>query len=199
MSTDSWINLSISISTFLAVIVALFGENIRARLFSPRLSIAVKKTAEKNRTNKGEEIWYYHLVISNQRKAIANNVIVMLTQIENNWDGGKQSIWTGEVPLSWMFGLVAGNIFRNIGSSQYCDLIAVGKETGAFLEPLITPNNLHFLWKDKMNITLTICVKSDQNTTLERKFMIAWDGLWDQGETEMAKHLVIKALPELTK
>ena len=191
MSCDSWISLSIAIATFLAVIVALFGENIRNFWFGPKLSIALSETPDLNTTHAGEKVWYYHLVVSNRHKAIANNSVVMVTRVEELWDGGSRLLWHGEVPLSWMFGKESGVFYKNIGAKQYCDIISVGKQNGLSLKIRIHPNNLQSPWKQKMNLSITVYVKSDQYTTDEKKITVNWDGEWDQGEKEMSKHLSI--------
>lgn len=47
LSTPDWIQISISLATFLAVIVALFGERIRWWLFGPRISMKFDRDNER--------------------------------------------------------------------------------------------------------------------------------------------------------
>lgn len=195
MNCDSWISLFTGISTFLAVVVALFGNDIRALWHEPKLNIAVKDTAERNQAGGIEETWYYHLEITNLRKAIAYNTVVVLTRIEEPWHGEMRPIWHGETPLSWMYGIEFGSLYKTIGPKQYCDVIAIGEKSGAYLKTFNRPYNMAGPWKSAINIIITVQVKSDQYTTTESKFSINWDGKWEYDEKEMAQHLSIKALP----
>ncbi len=195
MNCDFWIDLCTAISTFLAVVVALFGEDIRALWYKTELCISLSNNIDRNKAGGIEETWYYHLEVSNLKKANANNAVVMLTRIEESWQGGVRPIWNGEIPLSWMYGREFGIIFQTIGPKRYCDIIAVGEKTGAHLESLIRPYNMPGPWNSAINIIVTVQVKSDQYTSAEKKLSIIWDGKWEYGEKEMAQHLSIKELP----
>src|SRR5712691_4753665 len=74
-----WVSLGAAIATLAAVLVALFGDWIKARLFSPKLVLSLRNaTGERTtvtlqwQTEQGlqqriEEARYYHVRVSNQQ------------------------------------------------------------------------------------------------------------------------------------
>ena len=187
-----WAEISVAISTFLAVLIALFGDVLKAKLFSPKFTISLKnKAGELNKTNGGISTRYYHLVIGNKRTTIANDCIVSLVKIESVGNVGTSCYWEGDVPLTWIYPTVYKTIYKNIGSSEECDLIKITEEKEVFFETLFDPNNFPSIFKERFTLLIGVKVKSVQATSEVIRFKLEWDGLWEPGEAEMQRHFSI--------
>jgi len=201
-----WVNFGIAIATFAAVLVALFGDNIKARLFHSKLLISLRNsTGEKtkvhfNWTNeKGEQeqrtedARYYHMRVTNQaRWPSSNQTQVFLQRVEQPGpDGALQIKWDGEVPMEWTHQSIYP-LARTIGPDAYCDLCSVGEGKWIRLHPVIAPNSLEIIYRTKTVLVLSLQAKGNEGESPIARFKIAWDGIWEDGETEMARHLVVK-------
>lgn len=205
-----WVNFGVAVATFTAVLVALFGEWIRAHLFSPNIMIELRsKTGEKTRVTlqyqdeKGEahqrteDARYYHVKVSNWvRWPIASQVQVYLIRLEEPGpDGELKMTWSGEIPIQWMHQQIHP-LARTIGPAAYCDLCSVVKNKWVQLHPLIVPNNHLMLWKKPMTIVAGLQARANEGESAITRFQISWDGKWEDGDTEMACHLVVKDITE---
>ena len=57
-----WVQVAIAVVTISAVVVALFGQALRARFFPPRLALAlVHPEGELTRFGNGHQVRYYHV------------------------------------------------------------------------------------------------------------------------------------------
>jgi hypothetical protein len=77
---DWWVQLAVALATFLAVLVALFGQAFRAKFFPPRLSLVLQSAGgEKTKAllswiengqaqERLEDARYYYLCVSNERR-----------------------------------------------------------------------------------------------------------------------------------
>jgi hypothetical protein len=196
---DSILDYILAISTFLAVVVALFGENIRKRLFHPQIVISLRNPIGGELTTaKSQETTiktrYYHLKVDNKRKGeFANNTQVVLLGIEDFGPSGSlRPIWDGEVPLCWMNQNRANtNEVRRIGRTAYCDLLSIDEKKRVFLHLQIRQYNLKDVWEAAFKIVITLQARSDEVSSQIYKYQISWDGEWVEGEKELSKHLEI--------
>jgi hypothetical protein len=207
-----WVNLAVAIGTLLTVAVALFGETIRALLLPPRLRLKLLRQGGERTTlthrNLGvvetiDEVRYYHLHIWNERRwSQAKEVQVYLTRLEEPGpDGDLQIVWFGNVPMRWRDQEFVP-ILRTIGAVADCDLCRVGRRTGLSLMPLIMPNSLEpFAHRNqRCRLVASLQARSNQADSDVVRIEISWDGLWEEGDTEMQRHLVIKELqPEQSR
>ena len=198
-----YLNLAIAIATFFAVIVALFGDNIKVFFFPLKLKIRLRNSigeftfivSKANAFGKELEMEqnarYFHLVISNKAKySISNQTQVFLQRIEQlNEDGKIEIKWTGEVPMQWMHQSIYP-IARTIGQDAICDLCYVTDRFFKLL-PIISPNNLATEYHSS-TIILTLQAKGNEGVSPILKIKIEWDGIWDRDDTEMSKHFIIK-------
>jgi hypothetical protein len=204
------------------IIVALFGEWIRAKLFAPKLQLKLRdERGEKQNAGiqwmnadgttgaRHELARYYHIKVSNgTRWRPATNVQVFLTQVaEPGPDGDFKTSWVGDIPLQWRH-QQAYPAARTIGSAIDCDLCNVVKDKWIELSPLIVPNNL--LTRRKLpenrltrqptnwstNMVVTLQARANEGESAITRFLISWDGEWEDGDIEMAKHLVVKEFKE---
>src|SRR5258708_13150762 len=111
MKEYEWIfQALIALGTFLAVMVALFGDWIKGRWFRPRLELVLErprgvpqKTAivSPDGSVRHVDARYYHLKVRNRKRwPIATHVQVHLLRIEEpRIGGGHPRQWFGALPL----------------------------------------------------------------------------------------------------
>lgn len=213
-----WLNFALVVAALATIIVALFGEWIRAKLFRPQLELHLRhehgekqnaalqwQEADGTIHHRSELARYYHVKVSNgTRWRPATNVQVFLTRVEEPGpDGDFKISWVGEIPLQWR-NQQAYPTARTIGSATDCDLCNVVKDKWIELSPLIIPNNL--VTRRKLpanrlvqtpvnwstNMVVTLQARANEGESPIARFLISWDGEWEDGDIEMAKHLVVK-------
>lgn len=204
-----WVSLGVAVATLAAVFVALFGDWIKSRLFSPKLTLSLRdavgektKVALQWQTEQGleqryEEARYYHVRVSNKvRWPRSSQTQVYLLRIEEPGpDGELQVTWSGEIPVQWTHQAVYP-FARNIGPAAYCDLCSVVKGRGIQLHPLIVPNNFRLQWQTAATLVVSLQARGDEGESPISRFRIAWDGKWADGDSEMDRHLVVKDVSE---
>lgn len=202
---DWWVNLAVALGTFAAVFVALFGDWLKARLFKPELHLEIENSNGvstpfnliSDGNSRTEDGRIYHVRVSNNKSwPAATQVQVNLLRIEElGPDREFQQKWVGQVPLRWSLQEIKP-LTQTIGPSMLLDLCSVIKNKWIELHPLITPNNLTDLIKrrEKVDMILTIQAQSAEADSAQSRIQISWDGQWEDGEVEMAKHLKIKQL-----
>lgn len=201
-----WVNLAVAAGTLAAVVVALFGEWLRARMFRPKLALALDnplgvptpiQLTSPNGESRMEAGRFYHVRVSNSaRWPAATQVQVNLLRIEEPGpDGAWQMKWAGEVPLGWSLQEIRP-LTRVIGPPALCDLCSVVKGKWVELHPVIVPHNLADLARRREKVQMIVTLQAqaaEANSDLVR-IQIAWNGGWEDGEAEMAKHLVIRTV-----
>lgn len=112
-----WVSVASAVITLLAVLVALFGRDLRAWLKPPKLRIDLARenglsvsvlltppptdTVTQPRMAQGRG---YHLRISNPRRTVdkVEGVSVTLLRVEKKGrDGEYHETWSGDMPLKW--------------------------------------------------------------------------------------------------
>ena len=201
-----WVNLGMALATLAAVIVALFGSRIQAWLFKPGLALSVPdprgESIQARITSPSGAVSvvdarYYHLRVTNRaRWPAATGVQVFLIRLEEPGpDGQLQIKWASEVPLRWMHQEVYP-VTRTVGPNADADLCSVLKQNGAQLHPLIMPNNLatYAQRQAAFDMVLSFQARSQEEASPIKRIPISWDGKWQDGEAEMAQHLVVREL-----
>ena len=125
----NWAQIVSAIGTLLAVIVALFGSQLRRLLVRPRLDIRVDNpdgvVAEGEGGGQDSSRWY-HLRVSNpHRWSPITSVRVFLLEVE--WPeagGGYRSAWKGAMPLQWRYA-AAMEKSADMGFARDCDLCVI--------------------------------------------------------------------------
>lgn len=202
-----WVSLVVAIGTLAAVVVALFGEWFRAKMFAPRLRLALASPRgdatpvtlmAPSGESRIEQARYYRVRVSNQvRWPKATQARVQLIRLEEPGPDGQLLLkWTGQIPLEWTHQQIVP-FERTIGPDASCDLCSVVKGKWLKLHPLIMPANLAdlALRRSAADITVNLQVTSSEADSGIYRFRMAWDGQWNDGETEMAQHLVVRPLP----
>ena len=199
------VNVAVAIATLGAVLVALFGDWIKAHLFSPKLNVSLRNTfGDKTKTrlewfdenglrqSRMADSRYYHLAVSNGvRWPAATQTQVYLQRVEEPGpDGELQTTWAGEIPMEWMHQSIYPAA-RTVGPVAYCDLCSVLEDKWLQLHTIIAPNNLEVLRKTKTTLVVSLQAKSSEAESPIARFKISWDGKWEAGDTEMKRHLVV--------
>ncbi|HXF76019.1 MAG TPA: hypothetical protein VNN13_07995 [Methylomirabilota bacterium] len=204
-----WINAAVALATFLAVLVALFGQAFRAKFFPPKLSLRLlnpdgeKAVARLTWIEGGEtrermeDCRYYHLRVANSRRwSPATQVQVMLLQVEEPGPNGSLKIqWTGAIPLGWRHQQLYP-ASRTIGAPADVDLCSVVKNKWVAIHPLVTPFNLEVQRRQASTFVLVLQAQSGEADSPTIRVKIAWDGKWHDGAQEMRGHLSVEVLNE---
>jgi len=156
---DWWVNVFVAAGTIGAVLVALFGDWIKYKLFSTQLELAltnplgtrapVRLLFEGQARLEGAR--YYHVRVSNPRRwPPATQVQVYLLQVEQPGpDGEWQTKWAGECPVQWSFSKIRP-IAPTIGAAIDCDLCSVVKDKWVELSLLVTPSSMAELARQRL-------------------------------------------------
>ncbi|MGA2327057.1 MAG: hypothetical protein ABSH05_12315 [Bryobacteraceae bacterium] len=197
-----WVSLAVAAGTLLAVVVAIFGEKLRAKFFPPRLSLRFicpegegTTLTRKDSGEVADDVRYYHLRVSNERRwSAAREVQVFLTRVEEPGPNGDlHVVWAGEVPIRWRDQEVVP-LLRTIGADADCDLCRVGRNTGLSLMPLISPNNLNAHHQGSCRLVASLQARSNETDSEVARIEISWDGSWEHGDMEMKRHLAVRPL-----
>src|SRR5579864_2081222 len=143
------VNILVAIGTLGSVIVALFGQWLRLKLWPPKIRMSlVSALGEKTLENSPDgklEVRYYHLHVENDRPwSPATSACVEFVRLEEPGpDETYQVTWFGRVPIrrrhQEMYQLTT-----DIGSPVDYDVCRVssGRSPTLKLMPIIVPNNL---------------------------------------------------------
>jgi hypothetical protein len=191
------IQATIAIGTISAVIVAIWGDWIRAKLIPAKLKIEKHNFRGSITTqNDGKRAIYYHLIVKNRRSwIVSRNCRAMLVQIQ------KKGIDCSFHPVPLVIPLQLSwspsefiPIFTSINKEQVLDLgFVVEGETIFQPRMYYYSNNFQGSIKAGEVFRYYIDIFSD-NFTSKKPYVaeIAWDGQWSDNLDEMANHLIIK-------
>jgi hypothetical protein len=195
------VNLAIAIGTLLTVVVALFGEKLRAKFFPPLLNVKLFNR-EGERIEMKDPIgnhvdWarYYFIHVWNARKwSPAEQTQLFLTRIEEPGPSGDlRTSWSGQIPIRWRNQEIVP-LLRTIGPSADCDFCRVEKKGVLRILPLLVPNNLTDFRTKKCQYVAHLQARSTLADSPVLRVFVAWDGGWDDGTDEMKRHLEIKEM-----
>jgi hypothetical protein len=199
-----------ALGTVGVVVVALWGDYFKSKLFPPKLELKVLNATRGQRTKetlriralpqfagqpvtREEDAVYFYLTVSNpQRWNAASEVQVYLLQIEEPGpDGELIPKWSSELPLQWHLHEI-NPLPRRVGKSADAVLLSVVKEKWLRLHPLVIPNNLTVMYREQCHIVATFQAKSHEADSNTVRVQIDWNGGWHDGDEEMQAHLRIK-------
>ena len=138
---------------------------------------------------------YYHVRLSNQGRArfpSAHQAQVMITRLElEGPDRQPQAIWQQPLPLKWRYQEVDPATTRTVGPDVEADLFYVTEHSSLQLTPMIQPNNFRSTYQTATKLWVTLQARSLETDSEPICVQIAWDGQWEAGEAEMARHLIV--------
>jgi hypothetical protein len=199
-----WVNLSVAVATFAAVLIALFGDWFRARIFSPKLKLQLRNSHgeatvvrmqwqdETGIHETRDAARYYHVRVLNEKRwPAANQVQVHLVRVEELGADGLQVTWSGEMPIQWMHQAIYP-LARTIGASAYCDLCSVVKDKWIRLHPVVSPHNLSVERPGPVSLIISLQARGNEAESGISRFQIQWDGKWADDDQQMMNHFVVK-------
>jgi hypothetical protein len=200
-----WLNwaaqILIAIGTLGAVVVALFGGWLRARIAPPKLIIKLENergvkapsilTAPDGTTRESVSRWYHVRTVNERRWSPATQAQVFLLRLEEPDAAGEYKMtWVGELPLRWRDQEIKP-LVRTIGYDADADLCSVVREKWVELHPLIAPIALNARRREPCNLIVSLQARSLEADSNLLRVKIAWDGKWADDAEEMAQHMVV--------
>ncbi len=194
---EAWtlgVRVAAAILSALIAVLAIWGDWIRYLLTPPRLVVRLRSEKGELVNQYGKKARYYHLVASNSRIwAPAKNVVVFLIQIDRPGpgDGWTRSFESGPIPLVWQYSAYyVGQ--SNIGRERHCDLGFIGESQDFVITTQFSPEGLDPKLKSRQRMRVHVVAVADNAKSQPLVLELAWDGVWNDGSDEMAKHFSIK-------
>lgn len=148
---------------------------------------------------------YYHLRVTNSKAyPAAHDVQVLLTAVDRPGPSGEpKRLYTGALPLSWINAHLHP-LTRTIGSKTEADvdlLFVRDFQSGenaedAFMHfiPMVIPNNFEAKFSGDTHLWITAIARGLEGESKPLRLKIDWDGKWERGDAEMARHFEITNL-----
>ena len=190
-----WIDGLYVLATLLLAAIAIWGDRIRQRWLRPKLRLVLDEPTLTSHSGPDSKGWYYHLRVVNDRRASpATNVRVLFQQMlkkgaDDTW---QERRFTGPVQVMWRWPDYIPQ-FTTIGPDEYSAFACIVEGDKALqLRLYWYPNNLTPFIPPREITRLQFKAVSDIAESNVLTIEIAWDGQWEQGSTEMARHMIIK-------
>ena len=203
----SWLTqLFIGLSTFSAVLVALFGERLRHAFWPPKLKISLlNNKGEETYVNIGQETtkarWYHIKVENDRRWSAATEVQVYLISIEDiNAKDQYIPVWDGGIPLKWRHGKGLSPVLaRKIGPSHDADFLSIIKKprdgtAQVKIETVLVPNNIanYVLIDKKCKLRFHMQARGVEVDSSTITIEVSWDGSWPDNAETLNKSLIVE-------
>jgi hypothetical protein len=192
-----WINGLYVLATLLLAAIAIWGEKLRQLWFRPKLRLLLDEPTLTFHSDSPSrpKAWYYHLrVVNNRRTTPAINVRVLFQRMlkkgaDDTW---QEQRFTSPVQVKWRWSEYTPQ-FVTVGPDEYSSFAHIVQgENSLRLNLYWYPNNLTALIRAREITRLQFKAVSDITESNVLAIEVAWDGEWEQGSTEMAKHMIIK-------
>jgi hypothetical protein len=183
----TWAQVVGAIGTMLAVIVALFGAQLRRLLLRPRLDIGIGRKrgvpfAECAGGGDKPARWY-HLHVSNPRRwPPISSVSVILYRIEwRDGDGRFKPAWEGALPVPWRYPDTMEKT-PDIGFARDCDLCVITFDgpTDPVLRLTLGSyagiEDRHTTYRGKTELRLALKARGLETDSRSIRVRLDWDG-----------------------
>jgi len=196
--------LIMALGTIMVAILAVFGEQIRARFVGPKLTISLNNIqGELVRLEPNKQAIYYHLKIENHGRSVARNVRILCYQVSKRRPDGSFDLekMTAPEQLTWRWSHLYGTL-RNIPQHHVgelgaiCDLGYVHEGSDRFELSVYAKTESfpgHLMTNEAMRLKLTVSADNFE-TKDSYDLEISWDERWTADLNEMQKHLVVKPI-----
>ncbi len=210
----------IFLATFLAVVVALFQKDMRARFRPSSLKVELARELGYLATSRlfppgqalpvyyrDSESRWYHLKVTNPRRLVdaVNNVFVSLLRVEQKGgDGQYYETWSGDVALNWRGEMETRKV---IGTWAESDLCWVLKDKWLQLAVRTEGVPINLKWRYRIlsegketattlpvDLVVTVQARGNEVDSEEQRYRIYWNGEWKDGEKEMRQHFHVTRL-----
>jgi hypothetical protein len=99
------------------------------------------------------------------------------------------------VPMKWQYEYFhAYQAYQPMGRERFCDLGRIDRTRGFSLQTRFSPDDLSGELKKAGRFRATFIARAGGSESPPLTVEVAWDGNWDDSDSEMAKHLVIQAV-----
>ena len=200
-SYEKWslfINSLIALGLFGVILVTLFNDWIRKKIFPGRLTVEIlDKNGELTTLDNGHKVVYYHLRIINKRHVIVHKCRVFLKRIQKRNGSGIFEDIPLSVPPSYIWTPAETSpegvdiVLEKIIDFGY--IMDNGKE----FKPTVTPILNSFKGNLSKNETFRYHIETVAKNYHPRKLIcieVSWDGEWPTDLQDMHKHLIIKTV-----
>jgi hypothetical protein len=187
------------------------GDQIRAKLAPPKLHVEppdpkglritqfIRPEESDERTLQQvqktiQSRWYFLRVTNEKRFPPAHEVQVVIASLEGEGpDRYPQEIFKIPLPLTWRNQRdLDPRPWRTIGGrSLEADLLFVHEDGLLQFSPVVPLNNFPGTYTKPVVLWATLQALSLEGVSKPLRLKIAWDGKWEEGDTEMANHLRI--------
>lgn len=196
-SCTLWANSLVAAATFLAVLVALFGERLRQHWTRPKLVLHLEEPAFTS-TNSGHQGWYYLLRVANERRSSpATNTRILLMTIQRKAPDGswQPQRFSGPTQVTWRWPDMMP-LYATVGHDESATFGFLREDNSAFqLSMVFYPNNLPKTIPANEPTRLVFQAVSDIAVSAPITVEVAWDGTWVAGLAEIRQHLMVKVVP----
>lgn len=192
------INALIAFGLLGVVILALFGQWIRNKIFPAKLEIEIlDRNGELTILDNGHKVVYYHIHVINKKSVVVNKCMLFLKSIQKLDPNGSFV----DVPVSvppryiWSPAETAPEAI-DIIKSHIADFGYVIDSSTEF-KPTVTPILNSFKGNLQHHETFRYFIQVVAGNYQPKKLFgieVTWDGQWPEDLSEMYKHLIIKRI-----
>ncbi len=202
MKTSDWIAAAGVLGTWAYCCFGPLGRfvQIMVSILGPALTIEPIGLSDLVTQNNGLKARYHFLRVKNTRprQFPAHEVRLLITRVEKPDAAGRPITVFGEpVAVTWVRQETFGQL-RTIGWDADANLLWV-REDGWFQFELMGPGwPNHFpppQASGRADFWVTVQARSIEADSRPRRFKVAWDGQWQEGASEIEKHLVVSPDP----
>jgi hypothetical protein len=203
-----WVSLLTGLATFGAVFVALFRENIRARMVDSPIRVRLWDGHGVATPVEHPFMRWHHLSVTNPHRAWfpVRGVRVMLTRVDiRDAQGVYERVWRGIVPFRWAH-QEYDSAERTLGGEARADLCYADRGerqdvAGGFLVDVSRafhlalthhPRELPHPYTPGQAIRIWLHAQGDEADSPPMRIEISWDGAWEDDDNEMARHFVVQ-------
>lgn len=189
-----------AIATFLAVLVALFGDTLRHRFLKPKLTLRMQRGDSPPGVHTDRKhAHYFHLVMRNEsRLATARNVRVILTDVFAKSDSEWELLGSPTIQTQWKHHATlppAVTIAPNC--KMYADAFYIGEGVGESIiniHPVAMPHNLAEKILHQRKIALVFQPVCDELQAQKTRFEIEWSGEFFENRQDQLGRLTVRSV-----
>lgn len=195
------IQLITSIGTIAVVIIAIWGDWLKAKLTPPKLQIVTLNTrGELTKFGNGTRVFFYHFKVINSRPwTIAKNCKVLLKGIYKELPSGQfQNLPLNTNPSFMWTPAETTPQAINLSKEHAFDFGFLAENASEFSPVLnIVPNNFQGFVRTGQRVRFSLQPSADNFLTEKYQvFEVAWNGEWSDSLDKMTQNVTIREINE---